>query len=189
MKCRWVLLAVAFCLAVGLGGAWISGGLAGKPTLSVSGPGGTSRILPATESAVAEAITNAFDLFKYHDMMLTDPIGEDWMARDWHPTNGFLLVPTVSTIATVPTKGLLGIRHLPYVATFHITLKLEGTNQTQVNVRTVTAKVLDGIGLGHGGSVANTANVPAVREEETNIIKAIEAEIKSGKRSGGLWKD
>ena len=175
MKARWIFFALAL-LVIGFIG-WAAGALAGKPCVPLSDAKGTERIFAASESEVSSAITNAFRLFRYHDLMLTDPIGSDWMAANWHPTNGFLLLPTTSTIGTVPTVGFLGRRHLPYLATFHITFRSLSTNETTVGVRTVVAKVVDGITLGHAGTTGNTVVVPPVRQEEEKVLAAIADEL------------
>jgi hypothetical protein len=171
MKARWVFLALALAMTGFI--VWASGALAGKPCLPLSDAKGTECVFTASASEVGSAITNAFRLFKYHDLMLTDAIGSDYMAPTWHPTNGFLLLPTTSTLCTVPTAGVLGRRQLPYLATFHITVKPIATNQMMVAVRTVTAKVMDGITLGHAGTTGNTVAVPPVRQEEENVLAAI----------------
>jgi len=167
MKARWIVLVLALTIAGFL--AWATGALAGKPCLPLSDAKGTERIFTASQSEVASAITNAFRLFKYHDLMLTDPIGSDWMAPDWHPTNGFLLMPTVGIIGKIPTVGIFGKRELPYLATFHIRVDALTANQTRVVVRTVIAKVVDGLALGH--------SVPPVRQEEENVLSAIAEEL------------
>jgi len=69
------------------------------------------------------------------------------------------------------------VRRLRYVATFHITLNERGGNETEITVRTVSAKVLDGLALGHGGIAASTAKVPPVRQEEENVLKAVAAQL------------
>ncbi len=179
MKARWVVLALALAMTGFI--VWASGALAGKPCLPLSDAKGTERVFMASESEMGSAITNAFHFFKFHDLMLTDAIGSDWMAPNWHPTNGFLLIPTTSTIGTVPTAGVLGRRQLPYLATFHVTVRPVATNQMLVAVRTVTAKVVDGITLGHAGTTGNTVAVPPVRQQEEKVLAAIADELTSQK--------
>jgi len=161
--------------------AWAVGAFAGRPCSPASSIHGTERIFPAAQPDVAAAITNAFDLFRYHGLMLTDPIGSDWMARDYHPTNGFLLLPTTETLCTVQTLGFLGKRHLPYEASFHITLMADGTNRTRVVVRTVTARAVNGLGLGPCGPCTGSVRVRPIRREEENVIDAIGEKIVSSR--------
>jgi hypothetical protein len=175
MKARWIFLAM--CLVISGFIAWATGVFAGRPCLPLSDAKGTERIFAANDSEVRTAISNAFNQFKYHDLMLTDPIGSDWLAPGWHPTNGFLLLPTVGIVGMVPTIGILGKRELPYVATFHITVDALAANQTRVVVRTVIAKVVDGVALGHGGTPGNTKRVPPVRQEEENVLSAIAEQL------------
>jgi hypothetical protein len=178
MKARWLVLAAVLTLIVSFGAIWAKGGFSGKPALPLSDVTGTSRSFLATAADAESAVTNAFAFFKYHDMMLTDPVGEDWMAADWHPTNGFLLVPTVSSLGVVPMKTILGRRSLEYIAAFHIVVKPLGKGETQVTVKTVTSKVIAGLAVSHGGITGNTIQIPPVRREEENILCAIAAELK-----------
>ncbi|SRR5258706_2281874 len=149
--------------------------------LPLADPNGTEKVVAVSEPQVLTAISNAFRLFRYHDMMLPDAVGSDYMAVNWSPTNGSVLLPTLSALGTVSTRGIIGTRRLEYLATFHITTAPVSTNATRVNVRTVAAKVLDGITLGHGGTVANTVNVRPIRLEEDNVLRVIELELNSEK--------
>lgn len=182
MRVQWIIVGIILTGGVGFGLAWVTSELAGNPTLPVSDANGSERMIAVGESQALSVISNTFRLFHYHDMMLSDAPGSDYLAPNWHPTNGFVLLPTVSIVGTVPTKGILGNRRLGYVATFHITTTPLATNKTKITVRTVTSKVLDGIALGHGGTVANTASVAPIRQEEENILKAIEVELDSEMR-------
>jgi hypothetical protein len=177
MKLRWGALGICVAAGIGLFFTWASGGLAGRPVLPVSDPGGSGRVFATSETQALRAISNAFRLFRYHDMMLTEAVGSDSIAENWHPTNGFVLLPTLSVLATVPTRGVLGTRQLEYLATFHITTAPVGTNRTMINVRSVSGKVLDGIAFGNGGTVANAVKVRPIRREEENVLAAIELEL------------
>jgi len=138
---------------------------------------GTDRVFAANEGRVLAAITNAFGGLKYNQMMLSEAVGEDWLAEGWHPTNGLLLLPTLEPVAWIPTKGILGRRRLPYMAWFHITALPEGGNQTKVNVRTVRATVGDGISLDpHGGGRGSIKVAPVLSEEE-RVLAAISQQI------------
>jgi hypothetical protein len=145
--------------------------------LPLSDKVGTQRTYPVSEAYALTAISNAFRLFSYNEMMLSEAVGEDWLAEGWHPTNGFLLQPTLEPTAYIPTKGLLGSRHLPYLAWFHITTTPTGPTQTTVSVRTVLAKVVDGITLGHAGTTGGTVKVAPVRREEERVLVAITEQI------------
>ena len=179
MRFRWINLGIILIVGGGFGLAWVTGRLAGNPTLPLSDVNGSKRMIGVGEARALSVISNTFRLFRYRDMMLSDASGSDYLAPNWHPTNGFVLLPTVSVVGTVPIKGILGNRRLGYVATFHITTTPLATNETKITVRTVTAKVLDGIALGHGGTAANTASVPPIRQEEENVLNAIEVELDS----------
>jgi hypothetical protein len=174
--------ALAFGVLVGVFVVvWGAGLLAGWPALPLSDKAGTERIFPVGESQTLTAITNAFEVFHYRQMMLTDAVGSDWMADDWHPTNGILLLPTLEPIASIPTRGLLGHRRLPYSATFHVTTSPAGTNQTKVNVRTVKACVRDGISLDPHGMGRGSIKVKSVRRVEEGILEAIANELSERK--------
>jgi hypothetical protein len=156
---------------------WSTGLLAGWPTLPLASRDGTERVFPLPESQAVAAITNAFERLKYNQMMLSGAVGEDWLGEGWHPTNGFLLLPTLEPVAWIPTKGFLGRRRLPYMAWFHITALPEGTNQTKVNVRTVRASVGDGISLDPHGGGRGSVKVAPVRSEEERVLTAISEQI------------
>jgi hypothetical protein len=182
MKARLVVLAV--CIAVitfgVVGIVWMAGGFVGRPVLAVSNENGTSRIFRVSEESLKLAITNAFDLFKYPGVLFTSPIGEDWMAPNWHPTNGYLLQNTGDPLAKVPMEGLFGRRNLRYRADFHVTIVRQTNNETVVNVRTVYARVLDGISLTHSGFGPGFIQVPPIRREEENVLSAIQKELEGG---------
>lgn len=173
-----VIVGIALILT-GCGILWIAGGLAGRPVLPAASPNGVKKIFNASEVQVVRATTNAFRLFKYHEMMLTGARGSDYLARGWYFMNGFALIPTLSTLANVPTRGLLGRRHLPYVAAFHIVIIPQSTNVTMVRVRTVSSKLLDGITLTHSGTGRRSVDVPPIESEEQNVILAIVAELEA----------
>ncbi len=168
-----VLCGVGIVLAVG----WCVGALAGSPALPLSDKGGSQRTYPVSEAHAVAAITNAFRLFSYNEMMLTEAIGNDSLAEGWHPTNGFLLLPTLEPTARIATRGLLGHRQLPYLAWFHITTTAVGQSQTTVSVRTVLAKVVDGIALGRAGTTGGTVKVAPVRREEERVLAAISDQV------------
>lgn len=177
MKARYQALGLCLIAGVSVGVAWVGGRFGGTPVLPLANPNGTSCTFAADPAEVVSAVSNAFNFFKYHDMMLTDPAGGNWRSSNRQDTNVFLLVPTTSVLGTVKTKSLLGRRVLPYVATFRITLASKGTNGTVVNVKTITSRVLDGLAFGHGGIVANTVDVAPVKIEEENIVRAIEGQL------------
>jgi len=81
-------------------------------------------------------------------------------------------------------KGPFGQRTLPYVAWFHIVITPLGTNETEVKVRTVVAKVLAGVALGHGGMTKGTIEIPPVRAEEEAVMATIAEEIERNVESG-----
>jgi hypothetical protein len=164
-------------LGIALAIVWCAGGLAGVPALPLSDKAGTQRTFPISKAQATAAISNAFELARYNEMMLTEAVGGDWLAEAWHPTNGFLLQPTLEPTARIPTRGLLGRRQLPYLAWFHITTTPTGESQTTVSVRTVLAKVVDGIALGHGGTTGGTVKVAPVRREEERVLAAISEQI------------
>jgi hypothetical protein len=146
--------------------------------------GGTSRTFATSSVLVARGISNAFRDFDYHQMMLSDAAGSDFLAPGWHPTNGFLLHPTLDPIAMVPMKGVLGTRQLPYEAYFHITVNPVASNETRVTVQTVAARVFSGFELKHSGMGFRSFNVQPVRREEESVLAAISKDIDSeqGKR-------
>jgi hypothetical protein len=168
-----ILCGAGIVLAV----AWSVGGLAGSPALPLSDKAGTQCTYPISEAHVIAAITNALGLARYNEMMLTEAVAGDWLAEGWHPTNGFLLRPTLEPTAHIPTKGLLGRRQLPYLAWFHITTTPIGQSGTTVSVRTVLAKVVDGVALGHAGTTGGTVKVAPVRREEERVLAAISDQI------------
>jgi hypothetical protein len=171
-------LVVGTCLAgFILAIAWSVGALAGWPSLPLSDKVGSKLTFHADEARIDAAITNAFDGLRYNQMMLSDAVGGDWLAEGWHPTNGFLLQPTLEPIACIPTRGVLGRRQLPYLAWFHITTSPIGQSQTLVTVRTVLAKVVDGVALGHAGTTRGTVKVDPVSREEERVLSAISKQI------------
>jgi hypothetical protein len=173
MKMRPLRALAVAAMVVALAIAWMRGAFAGKPTLGLAGRDGISRQFPVGEADSIIAVTNAFDLFKYKGMLLEEAVGSDYLAENWHPTNGFLLDPQ-KAIAQVSMKGLFGHRTVPYMAWFHITITPLTSNRTDITVKTVVAKILDGLALGHGGTTKRTVRVPAIRQD---VMKAIEAEI------------
>jgi hypothetical protein len=177
MKPRWIATLIAVTMALSLTVAWLSGLFIGEPLSETSDQTGSSRTFWAKETQTMGAITNAFRLFRYHEMMLSDAVGTDYLAPDWHPTNGLILLPTTSIIAKVPSKGFFGTRQLAYVASFHITATAVDSNRTRVTVRTVTSKVMDGLAVGHGGVTPNLFSVKPVTREEQNVLDAIQAEL------------
>ena len=173
--------ALGLCFfVVALAAAWSAGLLAGWPALPLAGKSGSERVFAVGEGQAVAAITNAFHGLQYHQMMLTEAVGEDFLAEGWHPTNGFLLLPTLEPTAGIPTKGLLGRRQLPYLAWFHITTAPIGQSQTTVSVRTVLAEVVDGVGLGHAGTTGGTVKVSPVRREEERVLAVISDQIAKG---------
>jgi hypothetical protein len=173
MKRRWWLIAGAVSILLLAGGLWLAGDFVGRPDAKPSPPLGTSRRIHASEIEASNAITNAFKLFRYKGMMLTTAIGSDWLAPGWHATGGYLLIPAGGPIATIRTKGPFGRRELHYMPTFNIQATTVCSNETVITVHTVTAKVLDGLTVGHSGIVPNTFTVPAVQQEEDRVIDAI----------------
>src|SRR2546421_7784105 len=71
--------------------AWCMGLLAGWPALPLSDKRGTERVFAVPEGRALAAITNAFREVCYCQMILSVAVGQDWLAKGWHPTNGFLL--------------------------------------------------------------------------------------------------
>ncbi|HTJ00013.1 MAG TPA: hypothetical protein VL527_14115 [Dongiaceae bacterium] len=173
----WIL--ICFCLigGIALGLIWVAGGLAGKPTVPTSTPNGTVRVFPVNEAHALGAISNAFQLAHYHEMMLCDAIGSDYLEENWHPTNGLVLLPTFENLGSVPTAGLLGSRKLEYSAVFYITTHPLDTNTTRVQVQTISPRIYDGLTIGHSGIVPKAVRTTPVRREEENVLNAIEAQF------------
>lgn len=178
-KANLVTRVVLVLCGVGMGFAvaWSVGALAGSPALPLSDKGGSQRTYPISEARAIATITNAFGLARYNGMMLTEAVSGDWLAEGWHPTNGFLLLPALEPTARIPTKGLLGGRQLPYLAWFHITTTPNGQAGTTVSVRTVVAKVVDGVALGHAGTTLGTIKVAPVRIEEERVLGAVSGQV------------
>jgi len=140
----------------------------------------TQFMLATNESGANTAISNAFGLGQYRRMHLYEVKKSEWdyLVKDWHPTNGFILFPLIGPITNVAVKGLIGTKNLPYVPYFHITVWPVSTNKSKVIIRTVLAKVVDGKELGIHTTWANHYRVVSpILQEETNVLKAIAREF------------
>lgn len=148
------LLAVAGTIAAV---SCASSGAVGHPAV------GTARAFDASEEHVNSAITNAFGSGQYCDMLLGQAAGHDFLARGWHPTNGFLLQPGIFS---------------PYRAYFHIVVVPLASNLTQVTVRTIKAEAVSGREPGvHGGWAFHFKTIRPIPEEEEKVEAAIAAEL------------
>src|ERR1041385_4494722 len=74
---------------------WNNGTFVGIPTEAISA-GGSEIRFPIDEGDVIRAVTNALGLYRYRGMMLDEATGNDDLAPNWHPTNGFVLIPEKS---------------------------------------------------------------------------------------------
>jgi hypothetical protein len=155
---------IIFIIAIGCGV------IIAQPTKLTSEPTiGTVRIFEASEVDVNSAITNAFGSNRYNDMLLGQAIGHDFLARSWHPTNGFLLQP--GTFSS-------------YHGYLFIGATLIASNQTKVVVRTIVAEAINGKEPGiHGGWAFHFQKIPPNLQEETNVLTEIFRYLNSEKNS------
>lgn len=158
-----------------------TGVMGGKPQLPLSDRNGTTRIFAAPESQVISAITNAFANFSYRGMVLRED--EDLVNQQVGSTKRhFLLWAKHEPVAKVPLDKAW-TKWVPYIADFRITVAASSHDLTCVVVQTVLAEVIDGketFNL-HGGTANHYRKVPAVREEEKNILVAIGVELPRAK--------
>ena len=153
----------------------------GNPTLAAASSNGTSLVFDGTEAEVGAAITNAFDVLDYHDMLFVpiDPTVPFTMPPGKVVTNGFELLHGLQVASTVPLDNG---KSLPYDADFYITVRAGPSNRTTVTVRTIHATVRDGEEPGiHGGWAIHPRAVTPVQREEDNVITAISDRLKKGK--------
>ena len=144
-----------------------------------TGGAAAQRTFRATSEEVLEAISNAFENLRYHNMMLAPSHGFD-LIPGWSFTNGFVLVPSVKPVAMVPTKSQHPAITAPYFCYFHIRIEPEATNKTGVTVSTLMPRVVDGRTVGiHGGWADKYRDVPPVHQEEENVLGAIEEALKA----------
>ena len=172
-------------MALGLSAVAGCSTLGDNPSLPLADKKGTARFFVSNEAETIAAITNAFANYRYRGMSLYDAIGQDYLALDWHPTNGFVLEPVVIVSGSITNiaVGTLIKRRLPYIAYFHIVAVPNDTNGTTVTVRTVLAEVIDGREPGiHGGWANHHRKVPPIRQEEENVLAAIAKELSSIKK-------
>ena len=146
----------------------------GAPALPLSGANGTSQLFSAPEPTVLTAVSNAFETgdahpIGYRGMHLYTASEESYLGV----TNGFVLFPLLGPISSVPLQGRTQIS-VPYIASFNITTKSLDRSHTTATVRTIYAKVIDGSDIGiHGGWANHERNVPPVKDEEEDVLKAI----------------
>ena len=159
------------------------GVVGGNPTLPLSDTNGTSQVFEASDSEVTRAISNAFqEDLRYG---FSDAVGYSRPDKGWHPTNGFVLTADRAT-TSIPLNTGVSVPYYPY---FHIFLTQLNAMRTKVTVRTVSATVLDGQEVGvHGGWANHHREVPPVRSEETNVLSAIAAQLKSEKQKSPIGK-
>ncbi len=124
-----------------------------------------------------QALTNVFELMKYHGMLFLKITNSDWdyLVPNWHPTNGYILYPS-SPIASIPLDtGII----VPYFGIFYVDPQSSNDmKQTTVTVRTLRAEVIDGTETGvHGGVANHTRKIAPVRQEEENVLEAIAKEL------------
>jgi len=91
---KLLIVILSAVLALFLLSTWGRGGFVGRPTVPLADKDGVKRLFPASEADATRAITNAFGLFRYRRMLLDEATGSDFLAKNWHPTNGFLLDPS-----------------------------------------------------------------------------------------------
>jgi hypothetical protein len=145
------------------------------PMSPLADASGSCRTLAVSEPVAITAITNALDCAHYNEMLLVPITDGDWIEDNWHPTNGFVLMPTpMSSFPKVPCKGLLGVRTLAYTACFHVFTKPVAQDRTEIVVRTVRPRIIVGKTVsGHGALAHRTRPISAIRQEEDNILTAI----------------
>ena len=135
----------------------------------------TAAIFHVAPNAITNAIMRAFGDGRYRGMFLEPPslAGQD--EPQIRTTNGFLLVPVGGAITNVPYKKTLA----PYLPCFQIIIQPTNAADTRVIVRTPRSQITDGLTVfaPHGGKAELLRNVPPFREEETNVLKAIEREL------------
>ena len=149
----------------------VAGGIATVSCASSGGAGppspGTVRTLEASEEHVNSAIASALGSGRYCDMLLGPAAGHDYLARGWHPTNGFLLQPGI---------------YSPYRAYFHIIVAHLAANQTQVTVRIILAEAVSSKEPGvHSGWAFHFKTIPPIPEEEGKVLAAVAAELTTHK--------
>ena len=105
-------------------------------------------------------------------MLLGQAVGSDYLAKGWHPTNGFLLLPGIFS---------------SYHAFFHVVVVPLAANQTKVLVRTVCAQAVDGKEPGvHGGWAFHFKEITPDPVEEQNVLAAIANELNAEKSRAGM---
>ena len=149
------VISVGLCAILGVTAGCANAG----PTI------GTVRVFSAPEAEVYSAITNAFGQGNYNDMVLSTAVGNDFLAHGWHPTNGFVLFPGTGS---------------SYYAYFYLLPTAIRTNQTKVLVQTLESDVIAGKEPGvHGGSAFHFRKAKPDPHEETNVLDAIAAHLRS----------
>ena len=138
--------------------------------------GESAQIFEATLPEVVSAVTNTFDSLRYHETLII-PAHYDLHTRVWsveHVTNEWQLFTGTLPLATVPR----GKKLVPYFAQFDITASPISTNRCKLVVITTSSWVHDGREIGiHGGWAAHAVDVDPVPQEETNLLKQIEAHL------------
>jgi hypothetical protein len=175
-KCRLYLTALAAASTAMLIGC-NRGVHGGNPALPLSTTNGTMTVFPASESAVLNAISNAFAISNdkptgYRGMDLSnDP---NFAGTNFHVANGYILFPLLGPITNVPLTGIRP-KSVPYTACFNITTKPLGNTNTAVTVRTVFSKVTDGeeASIHIVGWANHERDVLPVKAEEENVMDAI----------------
>jgi len=177
---RIILAFAVFGLAVGCA----TGVIGGKPQLPLSDKRGTARIVAAAKTQTILAITNAFAEFSYRGMALHIGVESEETLPSIKAMNSFELRAMHEPIAKVPLD-IARTKWVPYIADFQITLKPLNSNQTKIIVQTLYSEVLDGKEPGVHTEWANHyRSVPPVRQEEENVLAAIEKALESPEKVG-----
>jgi hypothetical protein len=168
------VISIAFALICGCA----SGVTGGKPQLELSNKSGTIRAFATNEPRVIECITNALGDFRYRGMQLCEASEASSLLPNSSLENGFVLRTIHEPIARVPLDKN-GNQWVPYIAYFHISVVPVSNDLTRVTVRTILSEVIDGKEPFnfHGGTANHYRKVPAVREEEENVLDAIGARL------------